>query len=1464
MREVENGGPVPGEDRPQVQQEEGPNVSKLSEEHRAYLASQAVDPDLAESLGVHTVTCRADMEALGNSLWENFANFPAILFPWTSPYGQVMIQARPDDPTNDPKTGKPRKYVFGRGEAPVLWALREVEGADTMLLIEGTKQGLAGASYAPEGVAVYSMAGCRMWQIDGVPIPDLAVADGRKVIVALDADAAENPDVYQAGVQLSEALALEGAKSVVFTRLPGGGKNGLDDILASRPADRRAVFLDRLIKAAKAKPADKAPKARKKGGTVPTGEGDRKTLVVNRDRWEVINDLTKALLDRWNASELFNHGGVISRRQGDGMAPVDRGSFHDLVQATAVTVNENEGAQGTTYSFAWPDSGTMAATMSRAGEFAPLERLAHAPFVRPDGTIVTEPGYDEATRTILMADPVFSGMEVPEEPTADEVAAARELIMTEWLGDFPVDTDADRANLLGLVVTPTIRGMMPRAPMAVVDGLQMGVGKNLLADSILTVYTGHAAQPMNFVDEKDELRKQITSAFRTGAEFFVFDEAPVLEGAALAQALTAETWQDRILGVSTMANFPNRVTWVSLGNNVQVKGDITRRVYRIALRPKYANPQDRAASSFRHPGQSGLDLLSWTRKHRRELLTAILTLVRAWYAAGSPYPKRGVSFGSFEVWERMVGGIVEVAGLPEFLGNLKVWRSESDFDSQYWIGHLGWLREQFGENPFRTAEVRTKAMAVGTDLYAAPPRLDDPTEKTYGKALGEAYGRIRGRRYADYWLERVGSGHGHVSVYRVFMDGDLPPAPEPGPIPDPEPDDVCRCSRTERVYCHSSECHGGADVVDTDVSIPMPDPAPENEHAEARGPAPEDTDGEGHDEVRGPAPQPVDNPVDELTAELVTFDLETGDAGNLYRAEVPGYVRIGATATDDEPVVAYDGPGTSVPRAVAADLRTARMVTGHNIMAFDLPALVREGVMTMAEIHDMAAEGRLADGLLMARYLDPPMARDKGVDASRKYDLGALGEKYGVGHKLVDVSKALAKKYGGWDGIPTDRSDPDPDRAADAEAFQGYMVRDVDVSRDLYRRLMDEWRLTGMPEYLVREHRVAAVAAQISTNGFLVDEALLAERVREIQERKAKALAFLHANHGVPLADAKGKPYLSPLATKGGKEAVEAALAAQGVPAGMMLRTPTSGDLQLSADAMLYYGREFGMGRPVLRKLCVAIHRIVSARTVYETILNNTAPDGRVHPKVSFKQATGRWSLTEPGLTVMGKRGGRHVERAVLLPDPGEVLISADLSQVDMRAVAGLSQDLAYIEMLKRDDPHTELAVALFGEARYREQAKAIGHGWNYGESLRRISTENDIEPALVNTFDQSMRERFGRLVEWREEVRSMAESGQLLDNGFGRPMRPDPQRAHTQGPALMGQGAARDLMMEGILRLDRRILPMLRAQVHDEIVLSVPAAEAEEIGRAVVEALSFEWRGVPILADVSKTGTDWSKCYEK
>jgi DNA polymerase I-like protein with 3'-5' exonuclease and polymerase domains len=1437
------------------------NTGSISAEHAAFLKAQAVDVELARQLGVRTLATRADTQAMGDQ-WVNWANFPAIAFPWTSDEGRVEWQVRPDNPTEDSR-GRARKYVFHRGMTPVLWAVRPNDSAKRIVIIEGTKQCLAGASYAPPGDAIYGIAGCRMWQLDGRPIPDLLAVDGREVVIILDADTSTNLEVYNAGLELAEALGMEGATKVTFGRLPGADKSGLDDVLGARPEDRRAGYLERIINTAKPKPADKVPSKNKPKGKDQEpgekGEDGRVMIVVNDDRRDVINALTDALLKRWNAIELFNHGGVISRRKGDAMHPVDKGSFNDLIQETVRTVSKNDGANGVTYSFSWPDPNTMAATSSRADRFAQLDRISHAPFVRPDGTVVTEPGYDETTRTMLIPDPVFAGIAVPESPSPEEIGAARELILNDWLGDFPLDEDADRANLLALIVTPAIRGMVPKVPMCVIDGLQMGVGKNLLADQLLTVYTGRAAEPMNWVSDPEEMRKQITAAFRGGAEFFVFDEAHTVEGAPLAQALTAATWQDRILGVSTMANFPNVITWLSLGNQVQVRGDLSRRVYRIALRPKYANPQDRKAESFRHPGQSGLDLGSWTRKNRRELMTAILTLVRAWFAAGTPRPARGVSFGSFEVWERIVGGIVEAAGLAGFLDNLKVWRSESDFDTQYWTGHLGWLRREFGEDTFRTADVKAKAMADPA-AYMAPPKLDDPAEKGFGKALGEAYSRLRGRRYGDFWMERQGSAHGHISVWQVFdQNDDLPPPPGAGP----------------------------------DIPHPDDDPPPWNEHAEARGAAPEDLDGEGHDEVRGTAevecgraiepgarlpicehcepsgrcvmpPVSFDSEVStELPADVVTFDLETGDADDLYRTPGEEYVRIGATAAETYPVQEYTPIGFStgyVPRAVAADIQTAATITGHNIMAFDLPALVRAGAMTMDEVHDLATQGRVFDGLLAARYLDPPMARDKGVDATRKYDLGTLAVTKGLGEKYTDLSKPLAAKYGGWGEIPIDLTDSDEDRAADARSFQDYMVQDVELSRRLHAKLLEELGGT-VPEYLQREHRVAALAAQIRHNGFLVDQELLTERVTEVNERKAQAIGWLHDNAGIPLTDAKGKAYKSPLATKLGKEALEVAFKEAGATS--FWRTGKSGDFAVSADHMRHLAAEYGH-LPQVREIAKNVYRIVGARSVYQTALDHLMPDGRVHPKIGFEQATGRWSVTRPGLTVFGKRGGRHVERDVFLPDPGEVLISVDLSQVDMRAVAGLSQDLAYIEMLKTDDPHTELAVALFGDGKFRETAKAIGHGWNYGESLTRISMENEIDPAVVNRFDRSMYERFGRLVEWREEVRAQAASGLLLDNGFGRMMRADPQRAHTQGPALKGQGAARDLMMTGLLRLPPEVRPMLRAQIHDEVVASVPEADAVEIGRVIVDAFTFEWRGVPILADVSKAGKTWGACYSK
>jgi putative DNA primase/helicase len=232
----------------------------LSPAHREFLTGQAVKIEVAEELGVRSLLSRADNPQDG-TVWENFANHPAILFPWVSPTGEQENQVRPDDPTTDTK-GRKRKYMWRKDARITMWALRPLERPRLVLIVEGTKQGLVAASYAPDDVAVYAIGGCRMWQKDGRPIPDLQVVDGRDVVICLDSDTATNLDVYRSGEDLDAALVQEGATSVRFTRLVGGEKDGLDDIMAARPEPGRAAFLARAIEGAKEKPADKRPKGK--------------------------------------------------------------------------------------------------------------------------------------------------------------------------------------------------------------------------------------------------------------------------------------------------------------------------------------------------------------------------------------------------------------------------------------------------------------------------------------------------------------------------------------------------------------------------------------------------------------------------------------------------------------------------------------------------------------------------------------------------------------------------------------------------------------------------------------------------------------------------------------------------------------------------------------------------------------------------------------------------------------------------------------------------------------------------------------------------------------------------------------------------------------------------------------------------------------------------------------------------
>lgn len=632
------------------------------------------------------------------------------------------------------------------------------------------------------------------------------------------------------------------------------------------------------------------------------------------------------------------------------------------------------------------------------------------------------------------------------------------------------------------------------------------------------------------------------------------------------------------------------------------------------------------------------------------------------------------------------------------------------------------------------------------------------------------------------------------------------------------------------------------------------------------------------------------------------FDLETADADKLFIGGHEGlFVRLAGSVDQD-----FDRIGSSTVPLIE-DLNSADVIYGHNILGFDLLALAHHHG---ADYDALAAKA--VDTQVLAKLIDPPLS--KGMP-NGYYGLDQVAQRLGHEGKTDDL-KGLAKRHGGFDRIPVD----------DAE-YNAYLRGDLAASKAVYESLMAQalhpsW--SDIPDYAAREMRIVALQNRMTLNGWAVDRTLLAERVAQEDGKRAQAVRELHERYGVPLAKPDrfkllpkaqwpeelrgnsvsgmrkvmeeapeqvirmgtavripGEVYASPWATDAGREAIERAFHDAGAK---FLPRTKSGQMAMSSDALgeepwfdAHKGKSLpGLlqvygDKPGVRALVETLLLATGARAKYGEISKWVTEAGRVHAWIGAAQGSGRWAHVKPGISTMGKRGAGAAERDVMVADPGHLLVTCDLSQVDLRAMAGLSQDPAYMEILQPGrDAHMEMAEVYFGErnADTRQKTKAFNHAGNYGQGPKAVSERTGIPLEKCYEIRDAKAEAYPRLAEYIEEVREIAGSGQLLDNGFGRLMRPDPERAYTQGPALMGQGAARDIMCESLLRLvamadenELNVRPYLRAIVHDEVVLSVPEAEATLWAELLKAAFTWEWRGVPILCDVSKAAFRWSDC---
>lgn len=389
-----------------------------------------------------------------------------------------------------------------------------------------------------------------------------------------------------------------------------------------------------------------------------------------------------------------------------------------------------------------------------AWEVPHLAGVTGTPIFHPDGTIHATPGYDEQTGLYYYPAEGFTLPLIPDVPTREDVVAALETI-GEVFADFPFCGPADRANAYGALLTAVLRPCIDGpVPLYLCDKPQAGSGAGLLQRVIGWIAEGREPA-LKTMPAGQEMRKEIFAGLKNGTRIQIFDNLEdKLSSPELAAALTAVEMTGRILGQTEERSYTVTTFWMANGNNVTVGGDLARRTFKTRIDPQDPMPWQR--EGFRHP-----DLIPWVQQTRGEILASVFTLARAWIQAGRPAPVEVPRVGSFESWRDMIGGILENAGVTDFMANADEVYLQADEDRTQWEAFLQALWKLYGSEPFTTGSVATRmTFPEGYGIVDALP--DDLAEtyhakkKTFSKSLGRAFGRVDGRHFPGGWCIRHG------------------------------------------------------------------------------------------------------------------------------------------------------------------------------------------------------------------------------------------------------------------------------------------------------------------------------------------------------------------------------------------------------------------------------------------------------------------------------------------------------------------------------------------------------------------------------------------------------------------------------------------------------------------------------------------------------------------------------------
>ena len=515
---------------------------------------------------------------------------------------------------------------------------------------------------------------------------------------------------------------------------------------------------------------------------------------------------------------------------------------------------------------------------------------------------------------------------------------------------------------------------------------------------------------------------------------------------------------------------------------------------------------------------------------------------------------------------------------------------------------------------------------------------------------------------------------------------------------------------------------------------------------------------------------------------------------------------------------------------------TDRLKVGQNLK-YDLWLLERHGLTVAEPMFDT----------MLASYVLDPGRRSHGLDELARVCLGESMISYSELFQRGDRTRDIL-------AVPLER-------------LAEYAAEDADVTLRLHEVLapqLDDTQLEALFQEL--EMPLVRVLLDMERRGIRIDIAFLDELEQAFAKELADLEGRIHELAGEPFNVQSPKQLQVILFEKLGLKPLK--------------KTSTGWSTDVTVLERL-------ADEHPLPGLILEFRQVAKLQGTYVTALPELADaDQLIH--TSYNQAvaaTGRLSSSDPNLQNIPIRTelGRRIRRAFVPREQGNIFLSADYSQVELRLLAHLSADEALRRAFQDGaDVHRRTAALIAGVAEddvtseMRSRAKAINFGVIYGMGARALARQIQVKTAEAQEFIDQYFDTYPGVRAFIDQTKDQARRDGFVETMLGRRrLLPDilsqnnrvrsfQERIAVNTPI---QGTAADLIKRAMLRLDRSLSgndtgALLLVQVHDELVLEVPETALAEVTALVREAMEGALElAVPLVVDVHH-GADWREAH--